>query len=829
MDGEPNPRFTFSRTTAEALEFPSLLALIGERAASDLGRAALFAVVPCTTPEQFRTQRQRFQEAERLIAARPLVPLVEQPIAPLLAALTGGHLELGGRDLLQLGDLLRVGAEAKERVAAADPVCPALSVLTAPLPPCTELRRALTKTFDARGEIREDATPRLAELRSRIRGARQRAYQQLGTDVDQLREHLSEETIPLRNGRLVLVLQVGARGRVPGLIHGRSASGKSFFFEPLAAVELNNDLQQAIEEEAQEKRRILLELIAWLRRELPALESHIHCLTELDVLQAAVRFGQESGGVLADWGEPHEFKLCAARHPLLDPRLSSLREEALGQSGHSSAIIPLNLELTAKRRALVITGPNAGGKTVALKTVGLLALIHQCGFPIPAAAGSRLPFLDAVVATVGDDQDMLLDRSTFSGRLLRLREAWDLAAQGTLILLDELGSGTDPEEGAALAIALLEGLLARGCSMLVTTHLSQLAAAALEAEGAFCASMQFDSQTGEPTYQLLPGPPGGSEALALARRLGLPPAWLDRAETLLGSEHRDFRRLLAEVEQARRELAATQERLAQELADAELLRQRLAQRETELLVERKTVGERLKRELQDFRAETHKRLQSEVERLRAEVTAGRHKHVASATVERLFTAAPTLAPPSQDEHFVPLRIGGRVRHQSFGWEGELDHVDRGRAQVKVQGKVLSCREEDLLGLASGTPSAPLQPTRSGVTRSGATRSDATRSDATRSSATRSGATPNSADDELPYELNLIGQRVEAALELLDDFLDRALLTTHQKLRIIHGHGTGRLRTAVREHLRHHRAVSSCGPAPADEGGEGATLVRLKEI
>lgn len=793
--------FQLSRATVEALELPALLALVAHKAATDLGRQELLELRPFATEEELTAHRRRYEEAERLIAASPLVPALERPLAPLLAELERGGYDLGGRELVALGDALDAGAAAGERIRDADPPCEALLARSARVPPCDELRRKLARTFDRRGEIRENATPRLAELRGRIRSSRNQLYGELRTHVEAHGEHLSEDTIPLRGGRLVLVLQAGARGKVPGLIHGRSSSGRSFYFEPFQAVELNNQLQQSVEEEEAEKRRILAELVAHLRRELPAVRAHAELLADLDRLQASVRFAQAAEGRLADLGSRHRFELRQARHPLLDPRLAPLRLEALGQAGHQAEIVPLDLELGAERRAVVVTGPNAGGKTVALKTLGILALAHQCGLPIPAAKGSRLPFFAALVATVGDDQDLLADRSTFSGRLLRLREAWEAAGEDSLILLDELGSGTDPEEGAALSIALLEALLESRSLVFVTTHLTQLAAAALEADGAVCAAMEFDAATGSPTYRLLPGPPGGSEALALARRLGLPGAWLDRAERLLGSEHRDLRRLLAEVENARRELAETQGRLATELGDAERLRARLAEQEAALAAERKRVGERLRKELDDFKDQARSQLRDELAWMRREVEKGRKKRLVATAAERLFEAAPELAPAPEDEE-TEVTVGGQVRHRDMGWEGLLEKLDRGRAQVRVGGKVFRCREDELVGLR-GT-AAPARRRR------------------------RPGPAPRHDDleEETPRELNLIGQRVEPALDALERFLDQALLASHRQVRIIHGHGSGQLRRAVRERLRGHPAVARHQPGRPEEGGDGATVVEL---
>src|SRR5215207_4066550 len=608
----------------------------------------------------------------------------------------------------------------------------------------------------------------------------------------------------MRGGRLVVVLQSGARGRSPGLVHGRSATGRSFYFEPLQVVETNNTLQQSVEDEEAERHRILNEVLAEVRGALPALRAHADFLAELDLLQTAVRFGDRCGGALPEIGPRHELRLNGARHPLLDPCLAELRAEALGQAGHSSDIVPLDVELTTGRRILVVTGPNAGGKTVALKTVGLLSLIAQCGLPIPASPGSRVPFLRGLVATVGDEQDLLADRSTFSGRLLRLKEAWEAAGPDSLILIDELGSGTDPEEGTALAVALLEGLLEKGSLGVITTHLALLAAAALEMDGATCAAMEWNSESGRPTFRLVPGPPGGSEALALGRRLGLPAEWLDRAEARLGTEHRDLRRLIAEVDRVRQDLADTRERLEIEAADAEKLRRRLEAERNALEEERRNLGKKLKADLDTFRRETAERLRREVERMQERFEEGKRRGLAAEAVESLFAEAPRF----QEEEPAaegPLVVGGLVRHLGLGWQGTLDKLESDRAEVLVHGKRVRCRPSEL---------ASAGPVQKGPTKLKPVPRDTTVRDLDESAS-------------VAPELNLIGQRVEPALEELDSYIDRALLAARKEVRVVHGHGSGRLRQAVREHLRSHRGVTSIRSGAPNEGGDGATVVTLR--
>lgn len=814
----PPPAFMppplISSASSRALELDSLLAMIAELAATDVGRERVLDLTPAADEADLAVRRARWEEAARLVAHRPLVTAFDVPVGDLVARLESPGTGLAGPDLVRLADLLRAAREAAERIADADPPCPELGRETAALPDLGALVSRIGKALDRRGGVRDDASPELTALRRTIRGTRDRLYSRLSRYVEDHRDELSEETVPLREGRLVVVLQAGARGRLGGLTHGRSATGKSFYFEPLEVVEENNTLQQSIEDEEAERRRIVAELAGEAYRARAGIAIHLELVAGLDLLQAAARFAERCGGRLAELAPPGLLALRGARHPLLVPELAPLREAALGYPGHLGEAVPLDLDLGSgagrdgDARCLVITGPNAGGKTLALKTAGLLALAAQCGLPVPAETGTRLPFLGSLVATVGDDQDVLRDRSTFSGRLLRLQEAWQAAGPDALILLDELGSGTDPEEGSALAVSLLEGLLASGCLAVITTHLTQLAAAALEMEGAACAAMELSAATGEPTYHLLPGPPGGSEAIALARRLGLPAEWLDRAEARLGTEHRQLRELIAEVERVRRELADAKAGVERELAGVRKERAGVVEKRDALAAERRTLAKRLRAELEAFRVETRRRFQDEVERLVEEVAEGRRKGLAAAATERAFAEAPEL-PVAAEATGEPLTPGARVRHRALGWEGELASVDGERGEVNVRGKRLLTRLDELTAVvdpaqeAGGGPRAVGRPGK------------------------RPGIEVAVRDDEVPQELHLLGTRVEPALQQLDDYLDRALLGARAELRIVHGHGTGRLKKAVREHLRGHPAVASQRPGKPDEGGDGATVVVLR--
>jgi DNA mismatch repair protein MutS2 len=799
-----------SPATLAALEYPALVALVAAEARTDLGAAKLRALLPTAAPDELEARRAAFLETARLGVDGAFVPSLGEPFAPLVERLKSQSPPLDGGEIVLVARLLASAAEAARRIERAEPACPVLALRLEGLGDAAPLLAQIGRVLDAKGRVRDDASPRLAALARAARGARERIYARLESTRSAHADAFEDETTPLRSGRLLLVLSAGARGRLPGLVHGRSQSGRSFYFEPLEVVEENNALQSATEAQEAERQRLLQELRAALARELPTVERLLELVAALDAFEAAARFGEAAGARLPGVAAPGHVRLVGARHPLLDPRLAGRRERVLGAAGHDGSIEPLHLELgsrseggaeptaSAAARVLVVTGPNAGGKTVALKTLGLLALAAQAGLPIPCEPGTELPLFSALVAAVGDEQDLLAERSTFSGRLARLAEVWGSAGAASLALVDELGSGTDPEEGAALAVALLERLIDAGGVALVTTHLTPVALAALERAGAACAAMEFDPASGRPTFRLRPGPPGGSEALALARRMALPAAWIERAEALIAPAHRELRRTLAELEATRAELAREAD-AARAVAEASEIERRRYERERAALeAERRVVGRKLEGELRSFRERVAAGLAKEEDRLREQFAAGRRRGVAAEAAARLFAQAPALAPEREPEASGAVEVGARVRHRALGWSGTVERIDGARVRVVAAGKKITAPLADLVVISGGdsaVAAAKARPVEPG-------------------------------ENDVPLELMLLGFTVDDALDAVDDFLDRALRSSRRQVRLVHGHGTGRLRDAIRLHLKKHPAVAAARPGAPNEGGNGATVVEL---
>jgi DNA mismatch repair protein MutS2 len=786
-----------SRQSAEALEWPTLLKLVAHGAVTDAGRLRLLSLTP-SPADSLAAELERGREVEGLLEDGALLPALEAELLPVLATLGERPFDCEAADLVALRELLRATRSAAQRIEESRASCPRLAELTEALPDLSGLSKRLEEVLDARGRIRDDASPLLDELRRRGQRVRQRIYERLERYASEHREDVAESNVTLHEERLVVLVMSGSQ-KPAGLVHGRSGSGQSVYFEPLDVVADNNELREVRGEEAAERERLVRKLIEASRSQLGELEAHLEFAAELDVRQAAARWGRLAEAAWVHPASNGACRLIEARHPLLDPRLAELRHEALGTAGHAGEVVPLTLELSSSLRLLVVTGPNAGGKTVALKTLGLITLAAHCGLPVPLAPDSQLPLLEGLVAIVGDEQDLMTDKSTFSGRLLRLKEAWDESSPEALVLLDELGSGTDPEEGAALGVALIEGLLDRGALAVVSSHLVRLATAALELDGAGCAAMAFDPETGSPTYRLVPGTPGGSEALALARRLGLARRWLDRAQELLGSEHGELQRLLAEVEAARVELARSAAQAEREVRELEAERRRLEQVGEELDAARKKAAAAGRRKVEEFQRAVRKRLRSELARLEEAFAAGRRRGLVAEAEESLFREAPFV---DRERAHGPIVVGARVRHSALGWEGKLSALERGRAEVLVGGKRLRCAAEELEPMAEvESPSTRRRPAVS------VSRRD---------------------EGSVATEINLRGERVEPALERLERYLDRALLEGLPEVRIVHGHGTGRLKQGVRELVDRHPGVVRWRPGGSGEGGDGATIAALAE-
>ena len=647
----------------------------------------------------------------------------------------------------------------------------------------------LDACLDGRGGIRDDASPALARARRDMAELRRQAQEALRDVAAEAKAHLQEGFITERGGRPVLAVKASSRSAVPGIVHDSSDSGGTLFVEPLAVVEASNRVREAVAREREELGVILGQLTALVDEHGYALDEATDALAEIDLCLARGSLSRAWRGAPVEDGEP---LLVAARHPLLDP----------------GTAVPINLDLEGIR-SLVVSGPNTGGKTVSLKTLGLFAMLHQCGLQ-PPADRVRLPVFDAVIADVGDDQSITESLSTFSAHVRTLIGVLDDAGSRSLVLLDEVGAGTDPAEGAAIAQAVLGDLLDRGTLVLATTHSPEVKSWAVSTPGAANAAVGLDPDTLAPTYSLVVGEPGGSHAIGIAERLGMPASVLDRARAAMGPERSALLGLTEDAERARaeaeRDRAAAAEARAvaeRERKEAERQREKLrakadderarmrVEAEAELIALRQDLAVLRKEIAAGKRLEDRDRRSVDRQRDR-DRRLGAADDVARRAADRLAGLTEPVAPeraPEVGEHAVDVALG--VRGVVLSIEGDMAELQGPSARVRVP---LSRLAPDLTPAATAAPApkAEVRPVMEAIAR----------------------------------DVDVRGQRAEAARRAVRDHIDMAAQAGLDSVRVVHGRGTGALRAAIDEELKAHPLVKSRELAPAAEGGDGATVASL---
>jgi len=785
------------------LEFPQVRERLAERTSFGPSRRLAEALAPSSDAVVVGRGLDETDQARALLADRPGVGIGgAKDIEPLVGrAVRGGRLEPPG--FIDIGETL--DAAVRLQTALADDRRPLIRDAGRRLHPLPALRSTLARSFDPAGELLDTASPRLGALRAAVRIAYDRLRRRLDSLVgSELGGALQEPIVTLRNGRYVVPVRAEARGRVKGIVHDTSGSGATLFVEPLVIVELGNAWREAQAAVDEEEGRILDELSALVSANAALLRETLEALAQFDFWAAKAQLAAEMDATRAGSSERDEIVLLSARHP-----------------GLTGRVVPIDLRLGDGYTALVITGPNTGGKTVALRTLGLLALMNQAGLHIPAEAGSRLPILRDVFADIGDEQSIAQSLSTFSGHLRSIIRIVERAGPGTLVLLDELGAGTDPTEGSALAQALLDHFIRSGALVAATTHYAEIKVYAHQTPEARNASVAFDLETLSPTYRLTIGLPGGSQAFAIAERLGLPEAIVADARGRLTENQRAFEDTLASIRRQEGEIAsaverarAAEARAAEALRTAEEERRRARRERDEAVREARAEAERLVGQLRDEVASMRRHLERETVTAPA-IDAALAR--ADRTLERLPSAAPEPERRAGPRERRPWRAGDRVRSRSGGWEGRVAAVGRGgrRLTVEAGGLRVSVAADDLEPAAGTAPPSPAPAAAPG-------------------GRGQEGGEPPSGIASLRLararsvasSLDLRGARVEEALDALSRYLDDASLAGLEQVTVIHGLGTGALRDAVRELAGSHPLARGFRAGERGEGGDGATVVRL---
>jgi len=783
------------------LEFPAIRDRLAGHTSFPPSRRLAEALSPSADPVVVGRGLDETDQARSLLIERPGVGIGgAHDIGPWIErAVRSGRLDPA--HLLEIADTL--DSTTKLRAALAEDRRPLMHALSRELHPLPAVRSTLGRSIDVSGEILDTASARLGSLRAAVRIAYDRLRRKLDTIVgSEIAGALQEPIVTLRNGRYVVPVRADARARVKGIVHDSSGSGQTLFIEPLAIVELGNAWREAQLAEDDEIARILDELTALIAAHAAELREALGALARFDVWAAKAKLAGDLDGVRAETADRPEVVLLSARHP-----------------GLTGRVVPIDIRLGEGYTALVVTGPNTGGKTVTLRTLGLLALMHQAGLHVPAATGSRLPIFKDVYADIGDEQSIAQSLSTFSGHLRSIIRIVAAAGPGSLVLLDELGAGTDPTEGSALAQALLDHFIRAGALVAATTHYAELKAYAHTTPGARNAAVEFDLETLSPTYRLSIGLPGRSQAFAIAERLGLPAALVSDAKSRLSESELAFEATLAKIREAEGQTADALERARRtEVRAAEALR--TADEERRRARQERDEAVRRARETADELVET---LRSEVKDVRktldrGTITAPALDAAMASLGERIEQLPAGESPTAPDELDVPdvgpvrpWQVGDQARSRSGGWTGRIVGLERGgrRASLESGGMRIKVDTADLVLTEAG----PSDAVRAG------TRPDAT-------AASNIAALRLARAKSVPSSLDLRGARVDEALSALDQYLDDAGLAGLDVVTIVHGMGTGALRDATRSAAAAHPLVESVRAGGQGEGGDGATIVRL---
>ena len=816
--------------TQTTLEFDRVVEVVASHALTPLGGRELRQLRPLTDRRAVQTALAHTTEGVRFLAANEGGLPLEAPddLAEILSRLAIEAHPLAPIDLRKLADFLRSLERSCQAVlAAAGGPYPALTSIANGSAAWKRECEDVERKIDAGGDVNDDASPELKTIRGRLRKQRNRLRGNLESFLRgrETARYLQERVVTERNGRFVLVVRAEHRAAIPGIVHGSSTSGASLFLEPLSTVDLNNEIVALEQHEEDEVRRVLLGLSSAFRRRAADLRRTLTAATRLDAVQARAAFAAAIGGVEPRLAADEALELRAARHPLLMGAVTS-RLDAPPRAGAPEGPVPVDIVMRPPDRALIVTGPNTGGKTVALKTAGLLALMAQAGLHVPAAGDAVLPVFQSVFADIGDEQSIAANLSTFSGHLSNIVAMDRRLALPALVLLDEVGAGTDPVEGGALGCAVVEHFRARGAHVIATTHDEVLKSYGATTAGAAVAAFGFDPDTFAPTYRLVYGSAGRSLALEIAGRLGLAPEVIAAAAERRSAREAQLAEHLARIDADRRELDGLRGELAERGRSMDAREDGIARREREL-AEREAAGrKRLEQALGERLRAARGEIDAIVDGLRERVAAAERKAAdrignrqrALSTGDRgalraqaqsgldnvaraleLPAAAPP-APPAAPPPGVEVEVGAWVTVSTLGVDGAVRSLHGADADVEVNGKRLRV---PLASLRAGRRQAPRRPVRQ--------------------------VAVHVEEPGGPLEeLNVVGCRVDEALSRVEKHLDHALMSETRTVRFVHGHGTGQLRRSITRFLDTHPCVRRVSAAPPEDGGGAVTIAELKE-
>ena len=801
-----------SRTAQDVLEFDKLRELLRLRTTCAPGRRAVDELAPGMERAALESAFALIREAaEWLRAGHELGFGALADPQGWLERIEGAGALLEPGKFLDAASLLETAAWLRQQFREEAAKFPLLAARAASVGDFRDMQAAIRRCVLPNGEINDDASSTLRRIRANITETRETIQKSLKQILRARNAEAGEDYVTLRNDRFVIPVRAEHRRSIPGVVHGASATGQTVFMEPFETVEANNQLVQLAEDEAAEIVRILRELTEKLQMIRGPLLAAAGTIAELDSVFARARFAREFDAAMPEFSTTNELRLEGARHPVLEDKL---RKE-------NRAVVAMTVTLGGEERVLVISGPNTGGKTVALKTTGIAALAAQSGIPV-AAQSAVFPLFDRVLVDIGDEQSIAADLSTFSAHMLNLKTMLEAATPNSLVLVDEMGTGTAPEEGAALAVALLDEFRAKNCIVMATTHHDRLKTYASTTPGVVNAAVEFDDVNLRPTYRLMVGVPGGSSGIAIAKRLGMATSIIERARSLLTPESREAADLIAYLHRSRDDLDRMQKQMVEERHALEEERKKLRNE----WVERQ---QKRIRELEAQFAEMQKRFDENVARvveavkereLRAQMektTRRKMQDVRGEALEELNAAVVQTISESQADLGVNaspeavcadrLQPGTKIRVRGFSKLVVLRRLEGSSAEIEAGPLRMKVALDEITGIEGVVPAEK----------------------SISSSAKLQSVTVTSRREEAAVsdEINVIGMTVEEATDRLDKFLDDAALAHKARIRIIHGHGTGALRKGIGEFLASHPLVEKHSFETEERGGKAITIVELQ--
>ncbi|MYL29120.1 MULTISPECIES: endonuclease MutS2 [Halobacillus] len=774
------------------LEYKKIIEQLNEQAASSLGKEKTAALKPSSDLDEVRQLQRETDEAGQVLRLKGHVPLGGIfDIKPSIKRTTIGG-TLSPLECLDIASTIYGGRQLKRFIDdMEEPEMPILRELAGSLVPLKELEQEIRNCIDEHGTVMDGASDKLRTIRSNIRTYESRVRDKMDSFTKSKSKMLSDSIVTIRNERYVLPVKQEYRGSIGGIVHDQSSSGATLFIEPQSVVDLNNNLQEARVKERNEIEKILKELSESIAEEHETLSYNVQILGQIDFMFARAKLGQQMKASMPAMNDEGRIKMKQARHPLID----------------GDEVVPNDVEIGEDYTSIVITGPNTGGKTVTLKLVGLCTLMAQSGLQVPALDGCELAVFKEVYADIGDEQSIEQSLSTFSSHMTNIVDILDKVDHQSLVLFDELGAGTDPQEGAALAMSILDEVVQRDARVIATTHYPELKAYGYNRDGVINASVEFDIQTLKPTYRLLIGVPGRSNAFEISRRLGLKEGVIESAKSHIGVDSQSVENMIASLEESKREAERDYEEAEEMLAEAEKLKRELEEKWNQFENQREKLYEKAEQKAEKAIQQAREEAETIVGEIRNMKTQSQMKEHEWIEARKMFDEAqPELAKKKAKEAPAPkkketkeLKPGDEVKLLTLNQQGTIvDQTGKNEYQVQVGVMKVKAKRKELEFVKAKEPykEKPM-------------------------------ATVKGKSFHVKTELDLRGERYEDALNRLEKYVDDALLAGYPQVSIIHGKGTGALRTAVQNYAKNHRSIAAHRAGGMNEGGSGVTVLELR--